>query len=197
MASGAVEIVNLALTNLGARVVMSLDDDVQEARVMKVLWDPSRKAILRMHPWNFAKRRVVLSPTTTTPAYGYTYFFNLPSDCIRVLGLEDNDDFKIEGRGLVTDDQSISLSYIADVTDTAQYDTLFDQALALHLAWSACKNITQETALKDQLWRDFLAVLKLAKFQDSTEDPAMMVQSDDFDEARIQFNAGAARVSTT
>lgn len=191
MATGTVEIVNGALLKIGAGTIMSLDDNVKEAKIAKVRWDLCRQAVLRMHPWNCAIKRVVLAATTDAVPFEYTYKFNLPGDCLRVLELFDSsDDYKVEGRSIYTDDGVVNLKYIYDVTDAAQFDSLFSEALATYLAWDLCQNITQDNGLRDQLWKDFLGMVRMAKFADATEDPALMVQADDFLEARLALVSG-------
>ena len=135
MAEGSVEIANGALIKLGANPILSLDDAVKEARIAKVRYDVCRKSVLRMHPWNFAKKRAVLAATTETVEFGYTYKFNLPGDCIRVLDVEDNDDFMVEGRAIFTDDSTVNLTYLGDITEASLFDPLFSEALSAYMAW--------------------------------------------------------------
>lgn len=186
MASGVIEIVNRALSRLGAGSIMSFDDNVKEARISKICWDISRQAVIRMHPWNFATKRVVMSPSTTTPAFEFAYSYNLPGDCLRVLDLYDTvSDWKIEGRNLLSDESEINLKYLADIQDPSLYDAGFTDCLSAYLAWDICQNMTQDENQKRLLLEDFRLLLRGAKFTDATEDPARLVQSDDWNDSRF------------
>jgi len=58
MATNAVELCNNALSNIGTRRITSLSDTSKEGRACNDNYDICRKAVLRMHPWNFATVRV-------------------------------------------------------------------------------------------------------------------------------------------
>lgn len=62
MATNSVEICNSALTLIGSRRIASLSDPSPEARNCLLNYDICRKAVLRDHPWNFATKRVDLTP---------------------------------------------------------------------------------------------------------------------------------------
>lgn len=58
MATNSVEICNNALALIGARRITALTDPSKEARTCNDAYDGCRKAVLRLHPWNFATVRV-------------------------------------------------------------------------------------------------------------------------------------------
>lgn len=66
MATSDVEICNSALAKLGAESITSLSDTTRRAVLCNRQYDKIRKKMLRMHPWNFAIKRVWLSPITET-----------------------------------------------------------------------------------------------------------------------------------
>ena len=63
MAATSTEICNNALTLIGARRIVTIHDPSKEGRVCHDNYDISRKALLRMHPWNFATMRKVFTRT--------------------------------------------------------------------------------------------------------------------------------------
>lgn len=75
-----VDICNMALQNLGANFITSITEDTARAIQCNLRYDIARKALLNMHPWNFAMRRAALNLNTSTPAFNYSYEFTLPSD---------------------------------------------------------------------------------------------------------------------
>ncbi|MDF3613690.1 hypothetical protein P3S34_26705, partial [Enterobacter hormaechei] len=71
--------------------------------------------LLRAHPWNCAIKRVVLSPVSGAPVFGYGYQFSLPGDLVRVLSVgepRDDIDYRIEGSRLLANIDVIRLRYI-------------------------------------------------------------------------------------
>src|SRR5512143_1023289 len=126
-----VELVNLALVRLGFEPVATLNDDNDRARAGKRIYDQCRDELLRSANWNFAQTRVALTQLTPDPAWGELYAYQLPSDCLMVLetNLEDTAPWRIEGRTLVTGEAAVSILYVRQVTDPAQYDAGFTEAL--------------------------------------------------------------------
>lgn len=66
MATTAIEVCNNALTLIGSRRITSLSDPSKEARACNDNYNICRKAVLRMHPWNFATKRVELTGVDIT-----------------------------------------------------------------------------------------------------------------------------------
>ena len=75
MTTTKVNICNEALNMIGAKSIQSFDENTENARRCASIYDSSRKALLRMHPWSFAKKRVQLSPITTYPTLNDGEFF--------------------------------------------------------------------------------------------------------------------------
>lgn len=65
MAKSNLEVSNAALYKIGAIAITALADNTKEAAVCSARVDIVKKALLRMHPWNFAIDRQQLSPTFT------------------------------------------------------------------------------------------------------------------------------------
>jgi hypothetical protein len=82
-----IDVVNRALTKLGAQKITALTDNSPSASVMSDIVDPVRDQFLRDNTWNPAVERVVLAKDTTAPAWGWASRFALPSglhqDCHR------------------------------------------------------------------------------------------------------------------
>lgn len=143
-----VDICNLSLDLLKQRPIVSIDppDSITEALCAR--WYPQkRRATLRSHPWNFAIKRIQLTPSSTeTPDFGYTHAYILPSDWIRYMGRyedtgnlspADSNDYEIEnGQYLFdgADATSINLRYIFDKETVADFDALFVDLLVVELA---------------------------------------------------------------
>ncbi len=170
--TSAVDIANSALNNIGASTINSLTEDSVAARIVNQRYVFVRDAVFRSHPWNCLVRRASLAQNSTAPTWGYTYAYNLPTDpyWLRVLRLEKLDlDYKVEGRTIVSDEQTMKIKFIARVTDPNEYDTLLVESIAARLAADICYGITNSNALVANMVALYESKLKEARFVDATE----------------------------
>jgi hypothetical protein len=144
-----VGICNMALQKIGAESrIASLTEDSRNARECNTCYAEMRDAELEAHRWNFAKKRVVLTADTDSPAFGEENQFTLPTDCLRVLlphGV--NLDWEIEGGKIITRDSGpLDVAYIRRVTDPNQMPATFRELLSCRIAAQICEPITQSNA---------------------------------------------------
>ncbi len=198
--SSEVAIANRALTKLGANRILSLDDDVKEARTMNSMFAIVRDSLLRSHWWNFAMTRTTLPKLAAVPAWGYENQYQLPSDCLRVVQVDEyyyasnlndyrtTDDalFKIEGRKILTNlSAPIKVRYVFRETDTQQFDALFIEAFASLLAFEACEDITQSNTKKEMIWQAYEKAIRTAKRVDAIEQPPANIADDSWMLSRL------------
>jgi hypothetical protein len=200
--ASTVDIANFALNNLGASNITSLDENSKAARVVNQRYESVRDAVFRAHPWNCLINRASLAQETTTPAFGYTYQYALPTDpfCLRVLEFsngtlsypQDNITnntggpvFVIEGRKLLTDEGTAQIKYIGRVTDTQLYDASLTEALAARLAAEICYAITGSTSMVQIQTSLYEAKINEARFNDATEGATQRLEASDFIESRF------------
>lgn len=186
------EICNNALTKLGAEPIMSVNDTTKEAKKCKLRYNPVRKLMLRRHTWNFAKDRVILSPTSTVPAFGFAYSYNLPADCVKFIGIEyDWLPWKYEGaRKILANVDTLRITYIKDVSDPSQFDTMFAEAFACYLAWDICRSITDSATIRMEMADAYGSAIREAKHANAIENPMETIESDDFLLARMGGRTG-------
>ncbi len=185
--SDIISICNSALFKIGANQIMALTDGTKEANACSIRYEDCKRAVLRSHPWSCATKRVILSPDTVQPAFGYTYAFQLPADFLRVIKVnpETQDDYKIDGTKLLGDFTELQLKYIYDVADASQFDSLLVEAIACYLAWDISYNITQSFQVKDMMNKDKDKALSKAKLADSQQMPSPEVEANEFLDARL------------
>jgi len=178
-----IEICNRALQLLGANSIASLTANSTEARECSRAFDIVRDAELREHPWSFARKRVSLAASSTTPAFEYANAFPVPSDFIR-LKLENRSqvpvDWQVEQHStgelaIMTDDGApLKIVYIAQVTDTELYDPLFTEALAARLAVEMCEKITQSAQKRQMAQQEYMNKIAAAKRVNAIERPPIV-----------------------
>lgn len=158
MPTSEVEIANSALAKLGSQRITTLDDNNERARVMKEQYTKVRDELLYMHPWNFAIGRSELTALVSpVPEFQWTYYYQLPADCIRVVGtdLYPPSEWAVEGRYLASHYPTIKIKYIKKVADVSKFTPGFAELLALKLAADTAFSITQSTSLRDSLLQQF------------------------------------------
>lgn len=177
-----VDICNSALDKLGHGPITSLDDGTKSANLCKRNWPGVRDEVLRDHPWNFAVRRAVLAPSTTAPAWGFTYQFPFAADHLRLLEVRDlsTGEYQVEGRNILANDSALYVRYIAKIEDPNQYDVLFVDAAATRLAAELCEALTQSPTKKQEMMAEYMESLTSAKRVDGQENPPQVYEEDEW-----------------
>lgn len=198
MATSETEIVNLALVRIGhKRTITSLDEGTPDADVCKVLYGPTRDAVLQAHPWNFAIRRAALSRSADAPAFEFQYKFALPSGptppyCLKVIrtsweaipatgswvysepfvsGYTSLAPYRIEGRWLLANEETCAIEYVARIKDVSQFSEMFVNALSLKLSAELAMPLADNQQLvrtMAELYQDALREARTADAQEGT-----------------------------
>ena len=178
-----VSVSNLALTILGADRVTSLEDASENARRLNAIYDMCLEDVLRAHPWNFAIARQQLALLSSKPIFGYDYEFQLPPDCLRVVEVNDGTnlitDFKVEGRKILCGYDSISIKFIANITDPNQYTSQFIFTLASRIAAELAYAITNNKSTQEEMFNLYQMRLQNSKETDAQESDSMNVIDED------------------
>ena len=185
--ASVVDICNIALSNLGDQKISSLSDANERARLCNLRYNDVRDSVLRSHPWSCAITRTQLARSDTAPTWGFDYAYPLPSDCLRVLDVEDwNEPYRVENGSIVTDSDTIKLKYIKQITDPNEFDALIIQAIGLRLASEIAESLTGRPELRDNLFGKYQTALAEARSVDSAERAYVdTLWSDVFIEARL------------
>jgi len=161
---------NMACRSLGAKTLSSLTDDVKQRRALDDVYDYIRDEVLKIHPWNFAIKRSDLTEITATdPEYEWDTWYTLPSDCLRVLDIEDGADFVVEGGVLLTNESTAEIKYIAQITDESEFSVEFAIALAARLAAEISYDVTGNANMYELKMKEYMTKLKYARSIDGQE----------------------------
>lgn len=191
MATSEVSICNLALQKLGATRITSFDDDTTEARECSLAYEPMRDRELRAHRWSFAIARDSLAEDTDAPDFGPASQFTLPSDFLRLLPKDPEEDYesrewRIEGRKILTSDSApLEIRYVRRVTDPNEFDALFIDALACRIAFQLCEKITQSNQKKAGISEEYKTAIREAKQANGIEVPSTLPPDDDWIVTRL------------
>lgn len=181
-----VDIANRALTKLGAARIISFGDDNKQARAVSSMFDIVRDAELRSHIWSFSVKRASLPALLSTPDWGFQFEYQLPSDSLRILmvndiypgpSLEDYRnqpvaDYAIEGNKILADFAApLKIRYSSRVSDTTQWDAMFVEAFACRLAMEMAEDLTQSNSKRELAQAEYMASLRGAIRASSVEQP--------------------------
>lgn len=147
---GITELANMSLGLLGQQPLDSYDDATTTARMVRVQFWQVADEVMEAHVWKFAHvRSPLLAVEASPPSHDYAYRFALPTDpyCLRVLGThEDDDDWSVAGRFVLSNHPALKIDYLGRVVDTATWPARFTAPFCARLAWKLAYSITQSMA---------------------------------------------------
>lgn len=112
----------------------------------------------------------------------WDYAYALPSDCLRVLDLPDNEDaeFQVETGGILVCDLAppVDLRYIRKETDYTVYEPLLVNALASRLAAELCQDVTGNIGKKQAALAEYMGFIEEAKLTDLREQTPTEISDD-------------------
>jgi hypothetical protein len=164
-------ICNRALSLLKANTVINnLTNDVSyEANLCKKNVDEAMDFLLGMHRWSFATYRTNLATANESIAYEYDYAFQLPTDpyCLDVMEVVDVeglpiDDWKVEGRYILCNEEDIYIKYIGRVVEVANCSMLFRNAWVFYLAMLLAEPLLHSDQVAAKMERQFVRAIKKA-----------------------------------
>ena len=173
-----IDIINNALTKIGAATIATLSDSSREGRLANRTYNDLRDDVLRDYQWNFATKRFSIAANATAPLWEYDNAYTLPSDFLRLTGLNNpsNYDYRIEmddsGNRIVVTDISSPLQgvYIARVSNAEQMDPKFREALSARLAMEWAEPLTASGTLLTKMTQLYQQKMADARTVDGAED---------------------------
>lgn len=154
-----VEIINLALIELGDDTIASPSQNIKRARVVDAVYDAVLRALLQKNVWNFAKEKRAIAADPTPPVFGFANRYGLPADFLSLNTIGDRErgrdinrlKHEIVGDFIETDgDAPLKIEYIRLITDTTKFPPLFVTAFARALAETVAEALTQSNSKVEQ-----------------------------------------------
>lgn len=148
-----VEVCNLSLDLLrNPELVDSIETPESDVESLAARWyDAQRRSVLRMFPWNWARKRATIPRDATAPEFEYADAYVLPNDYLNYVYVGDEPvtdpitDFVIEGNRLLINNDgaaSLKLCYIYDCEDVTLFDPIFLMFLVGELAVVFANSLT-------------------------------------------------------
>lgn len=154
MAISKTQILNKALTLVGAAPVTNIDDDTTNARVLSNVYETSLRSLLYETKWNFATKRALLSVTTDVPSWydtAETYVYIKPSDMIRIFGTNDKyATWREEGDYIYSDTSALGVRYVYYLDTPSKYPAYFIDAFVDRLCADIAYQIVNSSTLAEK-----------------------------------------------
>lgn len=184
-------IINMALREVGADRIGSLDDASKEARVARDIYHPQRKWVLAQCGWNGALKAAALTQMEDTTPTFYAYAYEVPTDLVRVLSVHDSNDIESSipyelgyqaGSGddeanvyaVLCHSNQAYMRYIFDQQDLGALSVGFHMALTFALARAFVSALPASSAdtkkYTDDAWRRVLTQAKAIDGQEGYPD---------------------------
>ena len=181
-----IQIVNNALDKLGEQPIGSFADQSVPARLANRSYVDLRDALLREFPWNFAIKRVALAADVTAPTWGFARAFTLPSDNLRLIELDNEDDYdwrNEDGKILTDHSAPLNIRYVASVTE-GKMDATFRECLSARLAMEWAEPLSQTTSKGEQMAARCKNKLQVARTADGQTGRVRTLAAQDFLDVR-------------
>ncbi|KKN16570.1 hypothetical protein LCGC14_0974500 [marine sediment metagenome] len=193
MSVSETDICNMALMKIGAKpLIASLSEDSDNARLCNTFYAAVRDAVLRSHPWNCALHRKTITALSTAPDSDWDNQYQLPTNpwCLRILQVGKLADqptrWTIEGRRLLTDEDSPPIVYVKRITDTNEFDALLIDAFVLKLAIKLAMPASCDKRIAKNLIDELESIsLPEARSIDGQEASVQTIQIDTWNDVRF------------
>jgi hypothetical protein len=184
--STRVAVMNMALAAMGEKAVTAPED--QGASRLRVLYDGAARYIFEQHPWNFCQTvqaLAVSAPSNPDPddadaPIGWSYAFNKPAGCWRILGLNtsgrrDDPNIRYDDAGgqILADEEEPYLLFIDQkwLALEGSWPEVVARAVALELAKQASPTTTNSRGKAADVSAQAREAMRIAKVWDSQQKP--------------------------
>lgn len=184
--SSAVEICNLALSNLGKSNINTLTEASAEARACNQFYEHTRDMMVQAFPWTWAGKTASLASVTNTKDGQWEYAYQRPSDCLKVRWIRpkyDDDEvpvltqqqemsypYAIEGDTIFCNLSPAWLRYTQRITDAGTFPPLFVDALSWQLAVRLAMPLTRDPKMRADAYQVAQVAIGAAQSADANEE---------------------------
>jgi hypothetical protein len=152
-------IINQALSSIGADTVTSITDGTENANTMLALYPFCIKSLLSECQWGFATKRALLVTSSTTATWyhtGESIVYDKPTDIIRIFGTnDDRAEWREEGSYVLSDSSGLGIKYVYYDDDPTTYPASFVQAFIDFLAYQATFKISNSASNREALFEKY------------------------------------------
>lgn len=195
-----VELCNKALRRLGEDSIIALDNNTLWGKRCSSALPEVVRSVLSLDAWRSCTKRKYLAADSDTPI-GFTSSYSLPSDCLTLIALEQNqyENWSIEGNKILTEkskDSALQILYVYDCDDPNKYTPPLFDAIAFGLAHELSGYSTATNVSRDDIYQLYIQSVQTAQLINSRETPVKMLSSTSwvdvrtYNESQNAYNQG-------
>lgn len=167
MTLSAVQICNLALDEIPADPLVSLDDNTIAAQICRRQFPQAMGEVMEAGAWDFGRRRLRLTKIGEADSRFWRYRFQMPNDMAMPLSVNcwhdgwagepfpgQSDEFNFADGTLWALSDDVVLEYITLDPAYSRLSKTFERALALTLASRLAKPIKRDDPAKNRLMQE-------------------------------------------
>ncbi len=149
----------------------------ERSRVLNANWQAVVEQCLEQAAWDFAEVRGELSRVHPPPAFGYAYYYGLPTDCLRLTfvsetGIEGDDllRYKVEAGKIATDAETVYAKWVSStaIDLPGRWSSTFARYVSAELAIRSLKLNTAAAEIANKERQD---ARKAAMGVDAVQNP--------------------------
>ncbi len=183
------EVCNIALLEIGEEPITSIDSPQKNATRCKLIFDKVVDEVSASRYWSKLKSRVELALLPDPPVYEYTFQFQLPSDTLHVVSINDiavgfiPDEhidrlkYQIEGDKLLIDTNSVFIKYIKRQSNPQLWGIYLERAIVLRLAAGLSYIITGDATITEKKFLQYERYSRASTATDSNQGSASAIRS--------------------
>jgi len=169
-----VDVCNDALIRCGAALIASLSDK-PNGILCAAVYEKAIDEIIQENEkgWSDTIERVTVNVDATAPEgtdWDYRYLLPASPFCLKVLAIEGSPAYAIEGRYLLTNQEtSIALKYAKRITDPTNINSHLASAISARIAEKICYRVVQDKLFMQAVQIECKNVIVKAKGDDAMQ----------------------------
>jgi hypothetical protein len=162
-----VSIANRALARIGTQSISSLDEGSTASKYCSSLLPEAVQSVYGQYDWRSARKRIELAPLTELPIYDWSYAYQLPVDFARLLSVDSENEYSLEGQTILSNDEEMSITYIAYPVEATFIPGYISHLLVTFLAFLLSTPLVSNETMAQRLLQEYQTALERAKVDDN------------------------------
>jgi hypothetical protein len=178
-----IKLISKAAVLIGEQPVETLNDDRYAGAVGANLFEILYEAELQSNRWRFAMQKRALSRLVDEPLNEWQYAYQIPVDCLLVVGTYPRSQYEIYGDRVYTNASAVEMDYMFK-PDADKVPAYFSLLMVYCLARDMVKAITESDSAVDIFNRKYIMQRDRALFADAQARPSKPIVDSPFTDGR-------------
>jgi hypothetical protein len=178
-----ISLISQACVLAGEEPVQSLTEDRYCVTVLANLFELRYEALLQSNRWRFAMKKGAFSRLNVEPLNEYRYAYQIPTDCLLLIGPTYRCDYEIYGDRVYTNNASFEAEYMFKPS-IVKLPAHFSLLLVYSLAKDALNPITENDTRVDAMTTKYKIQRNESMFADAQSRPNRSLNANPFTDVR-------------